>query len=85
MSEDVEQELIRLRSRYDQIIKENAEQQNKISLLEERLYSNNTYKQLKVHQTELEEKLIKQCEKTTQLENILTKENIGLYFFIFII
>jgi hypothetical protein len=67
-----------LRSQYDQLSKENEKQRNEISLLEKRLHSNNSYEQLKERQIQLEEQLAKQCEKTTQLENILTQENIGL-------
>ncbi|CAF3307816.1 unnamed protein product [Rotaria socialis] len=76
VSGEIEQNLIRLRSRHDDLIKENEEQQNKISLLEQRLYSNHSYEQLKEHQAQLEEQLAKQCEKTIQLESILTQENI---------
>ncbi|CAF4218377.1 unnamed protein product, partial [Rotaria magnacalcarata] len=65
-----------LRSRHDDLIKENEEQQNKISLLEQRLYANHSYEQLKEHQAQLEEQLAKQCEKTIQLEIILRQENI---------
>ncbi|CAF3603999.1 unnamed protein product, partial [Rotaria sp. Silwood2] len=76
VSEEVEHKLIRLRSLYDQLLKENEEQQHEISLLEKRLYSNNSYEKLKEHQTQLEKQLAKQCEKTIQLENILKQENI---------
>ncbi|CAF3947627.1 unnamed protein product [Rotaria magnacalcarata] len=76
VSEEIEQNLIRLRSRHDDLIKENEEQQNKISLLEQRLYANHSYEQLKEHQAQLEEQLAKQCEKTIQLEIILRQENI---------
>ncbi|CAF4650357.1 unnamed protein product, partial [Rotaria sp. Silwood2] len=66
VSEEVEHKLIRLRSLYDQLLKENEEQQHEISLLEKRLYSNNSYEKLKEHQTQLEKQLAKQCEKTIQ-------------------
>ncbi|CAF1573999.1 unnamed protein product, partial [Rotaria sordida] len=79
VSEEVEHKLNRLRSQYDQLLKVNEEQQNKISQLEKRLYSNNSYEQLKEHQKQLEQQLAKQCEKTIELENILKHENIGLY------
>jgi len=67
-----------LRTQYDQLSKENDNQRREISLLEKRLHPTNSLEQLKEHQTHLEEQLAKQCEKTTQLENILQKENIGL-------
>ncbi|CAF3349870.1 unnamed protein product [Rotaria sp. Silwood1] len=76
VSEEVEHKLIRLRSQYDQLLKDNEEQQHKITQLEKRLYSTNSYEQLKQHQTQLEEQLAKQCEKTIELENILKHENI---------
>ena len=76
--EEIEQNLIRLRSQYDQLLKENENQQIKLSTLEKQLQSNNSYEQLKQHQTYLEEQLTKQCEKTIQLENILKQANIGL-------
>ncbi|CAF1431308.1 unnamed protein product, partial [Rotaria sordida] len=76
VSEEVEHKLNRLRSQYDQLLKVNEEQQNKISQLEKRLYSNNSYEQLKEHQKQLEQQLAKQCEKTIELENILKHENI---------
>jgi hypothetical protein len=61
-----------------QLSEENEKQRHEISLLEKRLHSNNSYQQLKEIQTQLEEELAKQCEKTIQLEDILKQANIGL-------
>lgn len=78
VSEEIEHELISLRSEYEQLLQENEKQRSEIILLEKSLHTNNSYEQLKEHQTKLEEQLSQQCEKTIQLENILQQANIGL-------
>lgn len=82
LSNDIEQDLIRLRHQYEQLSKENEKQRREISTLENRLHSNHhhPYDLLKFHQTQLEEQLAQQCRKTIELENILQQANIGIPF-----
>ncbi|CAF4324459.1 unnamed protein product, partial [Adineta steineri] len=76
ISDKIEQDLIELRSQYQQLTKQNEDQRHEISVLEKRLLSNKSITQLKDRQIELEKQLLQQCEKTIQLETILQQENI---------
>ncbi|CAF3589009.1 unnamed protein product [Adineta steineri] len=76
ISDKIEQDLIELRSQYQQLTKQNEDQRHEISALEKRLLSNKSITQLKDRQIELEKQLLQQCEKTIQLETILQQENI---------
>ena len=77
VSAQVEDDLLRTRCQLDEASQENEEQRQEISLLEKQLHSNNAYELLKQQQTYLEQQLVKQCEKTLHLENVLKQENLG--------
>lgn len=75
--EQVETDLKLSEARIDQLLDENQRQNEQIEKLNEKIRSILTFDLLKQRQTQLEEQLAEQCEKTTQLENIFQSETIG--------
>ncbi|CAF4425154.1 unnamed protein product, partial [Adineta steineri] len=58
ISDKIEQDLIELRSQYQQLTKQNEDQRHERSVLEKRLLSNKSITRLKDRQIELEKQIL---------------------------
>ncbi len=69
--EQIKHELSQVRTQFDQLSKENEEQQREITALRENLRSSE----------QLKEQLVDEREKTNELQNIINQGAIGLFIF----